>query len=60
MHGTDQAEVLNSMREEMAEMSLRIDKLERVAWESGGGSSGSGETNGPGGMGLGGSGRNQG
>ena len=42
MHGTDQAEVLNSMREEMAEMSLRIDKLERVAWESGGGSSGSG------------------
>ena len=42
MHGTDQVEVLSSMREEMAEMSLRIDKLERIAWESGGGGSGSG------------------
>ena len=42
MCGMDQADVLNAMREEMAELSLRVDRLERVAWEGSGGSSGSG------------------
>ena len=42
MFGTDQADVLNVMREEMAELSLRVERLERVAWEGSGGSSGSG------------------
>ena len=44
MVGTDQADILRVMREEMAELSsLRLEKLERAAlWEGSGGSSGSG------------------
>ena len=43
MVGTDQADTLRVMQEEMAELSLRVEKLERAAlWEGSGGSSGSG------------------
>ena len=43
MVGTDQADTLRVMREETAELSLRVEKLERAAlWEGSGGSSGSG------------------
>ena len=42
MVGTDQADPLRVMREEMAELSLRVEKLERaVLWEGSGDSSGS-------------------
>ena len=60
MHGTDQAEVLNSMREEMAEC-----RSVSISWKELRGKAvvvavGLVEMNGLGGMGLGGSGRNQG
>ena len=43
MVGTDQADALKVMREEMAELSLRVERLERAAsWGGSGGSSGSG------------------
>ena len=43
MVGTDQADVLKVMREEMAELSLRVERLEKPAsWKGSGGRSGSG------------------
>ena len=42
MFGTDQADALNVMREEMAGLLLRVERLERTMWEGSGGSSGSG------------------
>ena len=43
MIGSDQVDPLRAMREEMAELTLRVEKLERaVLWEGSGGSGGSG------------------
>ena len=45
MVGSDQVDPLKVLREEMADMSLRVEKLERVVlWEGSGCSSGSSGT----------------